>query len=126
MNLRSPLGEAKGLGSAKDGLHHWWVQRVTAVALIPLTIWFAFKVALLSSADYQTVAECIGSPWTAALVISLIVAAFYHAALGMQVIYEDYISCNALRISALIGTNLVLFLLGTAAVLAVIKVAVGG
>ena len=126
MNFRSPLGEAKGLGSAHDGLHHWWAQRVTAIALIPLTIWFAFKVAILSMSDYQTVAECIGSPWSAALIVSLIVAAFYHAALGMQVIYEDYVNNKVARIVAVMGTNLVLFLLGAAGVIAVIRIAVGG
>lgn len=126
MSLRSPLGQAKGLGSANDGLHHWWAQRVTAVALIPLTLWFAFKVALLSMSDYQTVADCIGSPWSAALIISLIVAAFYHAALGMQVIFEDYISQKAIRISAIMATNLLLFLLGTAAIVAVVRIALGG
>lgn len=126
MSLRSPLGEAKGLGSAKDGLHHWWAQRVTAIALIPLTVWFAFKVAILSLSDYQTVVECIGSPWSAALTVSLIVAAFYHAALGMQVIFEDYISHKALRIAAVMGTNLLMFLLAAAAIIAVIRIAVGG
>ena len=126
MGLRSPLGQAKGLGSAKEGLHHWWVRRVTAVVLIPLTVWFAFKVAVLSMSDYNTVAECIGSPWSAALIISLIVAAFYHAALGMQVIYEDYIGAKAVRISAIMGTNLLLFLLAAAGIIAVVRIAVGG
>jgi succinate dehydrogenase / fumarate reductase membrane anchor subunit len=126
MSLRSPLGQAKGLGSAKDGLHHWWAQRVTAIALIPLTIWFAFKVAMLSMSDYQTVSESIGSPWSAALIVSLIVAAFYHAALGMQVIYEDYIGHKAVRIAAIMGTNLLMFLLGSAAVIAVVRIALGG
>lgn len=126
MSLRSPLGQAKGLGSANDGLHHWWAQRVTAIALIPLTVWFAFKVAILSMSDYQTVVECIGSPWSAALIVSLIVAAFYHAALGMQVIFEDYVGNKAARIIAIMATNLLLFLLGAAAVIAVIRIAVGG
>jgi succinate dehydrogenase / fumarate reductase membrane anchor subunit len=126
MSLRTPLGEAKGLGSAKEGLHHWWAQRVTAVALIPLTIWFAFKVAVLSLSDYQTVLESIGSPWSAALIVSLIVAAFYHAALGMQVIYEDYVGNKAARIVAIMGTNLLLFLLATAAIIAVVRIALGG
>lgn len=126
MSLRSPLGTAKGLGSAKDGLHHWWAQRVTAVALIPLTVLFAFQVALLSMSDYKTVIDCIGSPWSSALIISLIVAAFYHAALGMQVIYEDYISNKAIRICAIMTTNLMLFLLGTAAIIAVLRIALGG
>jgi len=126
MSLRSPLGTAKGLGSAKEGLHHWWAQRVTAVALIPLTIWFAFKVAVLSQSDYQTVIECVGSPWSAALLVSLIVAAFYHAALGMQVIFEDYISHKAARVGAIMATNLLLFLLGAAAVIAVVRIALGG
>jgi succinate dehydrogenase / fumarate reductase membrane anchor subunit len=126
MSLKSPLGQAKGLGSAKDGLHHWWAQRVTAIALIPLTIWFAFKVAVLSMSDYQTVLESIGSPWSAALIVSLIVAAFYHAALGMQVIFEDYISHKAARIIAIMSTNLLMFLLGAAAVIAVVRIALGG
>jgi len=126
MSLRSPLGTAKGLGSAKDGLHHWWAQRVTAIALIPLTIWFAFKVAVLSQSDYQTVIECIGSPWSAALIVSLVVAAFYHAALGMQVIFEDYIGHKAVRVSAIMATNLLLFLLGAAATIAVVRIALGG
>ena len=126
MSLKSPLGQAKGLGSAKDGLHHWWAQRVTAIALIPLTIWFAFKVAILSMSDYQTVLQSIGSPWSAALIVSLIVAAFYHAALGMQVIFEDYISHKAARIIAIMGTNLLMFLLGAAAVIAVVRIALGG
>ncbi len=123
MSLRSPLGEAKGLGSAKEGLHHWWAQRVTAVALIPLTIWFAFKVAVLSQSDYQTVLACIGSPWSAALIVSLIVAAFYHAALGMQVIFEDYIGHKAARVGAIMATNLLLF---AAAIIAVVRIALGG
>ncbi len=126
MSLRSPLGTAKGLGSAKDGLHHWWAQRVTAIALIPLTIWFAFKVAVLSQSDYQTVIECIGSPWSAALIVSLVVAAFYHAALGMQVIFEDYIGHKAVRVGAIMATNLLLFLLGAAATIAVVRIALGG
>jgi len=126
MSLRSPLGQAKGLGSAKEGLHHWWAQRVTAVALIPLTIWFAFKVAVLSQSDYQTVLDCIGSPWSAALIVSLIFAAFYHAALGMQVIYEDYVGNKAVRIAAIMGTNLLMFLFGAAAIIAVVRIALGG
>ncbi|MFT6624523.1 MAG: succinate dehydrogenase / fumarate reductase membrane anchor subunit [Cycloclasticus sp.] len=126
MSLRSPLGLAKGLGSAKEGLHHWWAQRVTAIALIPLTVLFAFQIALLSMSDYKTVIECIGSPWSAALIVSLIVAAFYHAALGMQVIYEDYIGHKAVRIGAIMMTNLLLFLLGAAGVIAVVRIALGG
>ncbi|PHS72012.1 MAG: succinate dehydrogenase, hydrophobic membrane anchor protein [Cycloclasticus sp.] len=126
MSLRSPLGQAKGLGSAKEGLHHWWAQRVTAIALIPLTVWFAFKVAILSMSDYQTVLESIGSPWSAALIVSLIVAAFYHAALGMQVIYEDYVSHKGIRIAAIMGTNLLMFLLAAAAIIAMVRIALGG
>jgi succinate dehydrogenase / fumarate reductase membrane anchor subunit len=126
MSLRSPLGLAKGLGSAKEGLHHWWAQRVTAIALVPLTVLFAFQIALLSMSDYKTVIECIGSPWSAALIVSLIVAAFYHAALGMQVIYEDYIGHKAVRIGAIMMTNLLLFLLGAAGVIAVVRIALGG
>lgn len=126
MSLRSPLGKAKGLGSAKDGLHHWWAQRVTAVALIPLTIWFAFSVAGMRGMDYQTAVECLGSPLSATLLISLIISAFYHAGLGMQVVFEDYVSTKCTRVACIVGTNLLLFFLAIAAILAVVRIAIGG
>ena len=126
MSMRSPLGTAKGLGSAHEGLHHWWAQRVTAVALIPLTLWLAFCVASIASADYGTAIAHLSSPLSATLFGSLIVAAFYHAGLGMQVVYEDYISCKAIRIACIMGTNLLLFFLAIAAVLAIVRIAVGG
>lgn len=126
MSLRTPLGIAKGLGSAKEGLHHWWAQRVTAVALIPLTIWFAFSVACIASSDYQTAVESLSSPLSATLLISLIIAAFYHGALGMQVVYEDYVSTKSTRTACIMGTNLLLLFLAIAAILAVVRIALGG
>jgi len=126
MSLQTPLGKARGLGSAKEGLHHWWMQRVTAVALIPLTLWFAFSVVCIAGADYKTVIQEIASPLNATLIISLIVASFYHAALGLQVVFEDYIGSKAVRICCIVGANLFLFFLAIAGILSVIRIAIGG
>src|ERR1700754_1483257 len=90
-NLRSPLGRARGLGSAKEGVHHWWAQRVTAVALIPLTIWFVVSVVRMASGRTDF-GFWLDSPVNAAALILFIAVAYHHAALGMQVVLEDYVS----------------------------------
>jgi succinate dehydrogenase / fumarate reductase membrane anchor subunit len=91
MSLRSPLGRVRGLGSAKDGTTHWWAQRLTALALIPLTVWFCGAVVSMTGADYPAVAAWIASPVVAGLLVLLIATTFYHAALGLQVVIEDYV-----------------------------------
>ncbi|MCZ6509344.1 MAG: succinate dehydrogenase, hydrophobic membrane anchor protein, partial [Alphaproteobacteria bacterium] len=91
MSLRSPLGRARGLGSAKSGTQHWWAQRLTAIALVPLTIWFVIAMVAATGSDYTTARAFIGNPVTAVLLVLLIVATFHHAQLGLQVVIEDYV-----------------------------------
>lgn len=126
MSLRTPLKEARGLGSAKDGTHHWSMQRLTAVALIPLSIWAAFTVASMSGQDYDTVLSYFRSPFHSSMFILFVFAAFYHAALGLQVVIEDYIHNESAKIAALIVVKLGLSLLGTISVVAILRAAFGG
>ena len=90
--LRDPLATARGLGSAKDGVHHWWMQRITAVALVPLVVWFAVSLVMLSGADYNAVREWIARPLVMVMLILTITVGLHHGQLGMQVVYEDYTS----------------------------------
>ena len=120
MSLRSPLGRVRGLGSAKHGTNHWWAQRVTAVALVPLTLWFCAAVISLSGADRAAVAEWAGSPVVAGLLILLIGATFYHAYLGLQVVIEDYVHSEALKIGGLLLTKAAAVILGLTGILSVL------
>lgn len=122
MSLRSPLAEARGHGSAKDGTHHWWVQRVSGVALIPLTLWFVFSVATMSGADYVTFTSWAASPFNATALILLIVASFHHAQLGVQVVIEDYIH-GFWHTPLLVIVKLLSIAFATGGVLAVLKLA---
>ncbi len=123
MSIRTPLGFVRGLGSAKDGTHHWWMQRVTAVMLIPLVLWFVISMLSVSQADYETFKYWLGHPFNAGAMITLIIAAFYHASLGMQVVYEDYVRPESNKFVALLATQFLLFLFGAVAVVSVLKVA---
>lgn len=91
MSLRDPLAQARGLGSAKDGLRHWWVQRLTAVALMLLVPWFVCLALALIGADQFTVRATIGQPLNATLMLAFVFALFWHAQLGLQVVVEDYV-----------------------------------
>ena len=122
-SLRTPLARARGLGSAKQGLHHWWMQRVSAVALVPLAVWFVASLVAVAGGDHAAVADWIAEPVTAVLLVLMLVATFYHAALGLQVVFEDYIGSHLLRIAVDVATKLVLFALATAAVFAILKIA---
>lgn len=124
--LRSKLGRARGLGSAKEGAHHWWMQRVTAIALIPLGLWFVATIIALAGAEYAEATAVLGNPLVAVLMVLTIVATFYHAQLGMQVIYEDYISIHWLRLTVDLATKFACFGLAVAAIFAVLKIAFGG
>lgn len=110
-DLRNPLQRARGLGSAKEGVGHWWNQRLTAIALVVLVLWFVVLVLGLVGHDYQAVRASIARPWNALLMIAFIIAAFWHAVLGLQVVIEDYVHTRwlettlqiALRFGALLG-----------------------
>jgi succinate dehydrogenase / fumarate reductase, membrane anchor subunit len=90
-NLRHPIAKARGLGSAKAGLHHWWVQRTTAVALALLTPWFIYLMVSTIGLDAQTVRAALSSPLNSILLVVFSISLFWHAALGLQVVVEDYI-----------------------------------
>jgi succinate dehydrogenase / fumarate reductase membrane anchor subunit len=126
MSLRSPLSRVRGLGSAKTGTDHFWVQRVTAVALVPLTLWFIYALLSLASADFATVSQWLGSPVNAVLMLALIVATFHHMQLGLQVVIEDYIHGEGIKIACLMIMKGGSLLLAVAAAFAVLKVAFGG
>ncbi|MFN4090907.1 MAG: succinate dehydrogenase, hydrophobic membrane anchor protein [Alphaproteobacteria bacterium] len=126
MSMRSPLGRIRGLGSAKDGTGHWWAQRVTALALVPLTFWFVVSIFGVAGSDYFGFVAWLSSPLVAGLMILLIVATFHHAQLGLQVIIEDYVHEEGVKIAALLMMKAVVILLGLTGVLAVLKIAVGG
>jgi succinate dehydrogenase / fumarate reductase, membrane anchor subunit len=90
-SMRDPLATARGLGSAKDGVNHWWMQRVTAIALLVLAPWFIYFAVSLIGADHFTVRATIAKPLNATLLVSFIIAMCWHARLGLQVVVEDYI-----------------------------------
>jgi succinate dehydrogenase / fumarate reductase membrane anchor subunit len=120
MDLRSPLSKAKGLGSAKSGLAHWWVQRVTAVALIPLVIWFVVNIIQAVGTEDHLLAFA-RTPLNAIMMVLFLVTSFYHASLGMQVVIEDYVHCHTMKVISVVGVQLLCLVsavAGTVAVLA--------
>jgi succinate dehydrogenase / fumarate reductase, membrane anchor subunit len=123
-DMRSPLGRALGLGSAKEGVEHWWLQRVTAVALVPLSVWFAAVVIKLAGADLGTVQAWIGHPLPAVLLALLLIATFYHMALGLQVVVEDYVGAPLARLGLVLLLRLSCSALAVAGIFAVISMAV--
>ena len=123
MSLRSPLGHARGLGSAKDGTHHFWVQRVSAIALVPLTLWFVFSVANLAGASFEQVHWWVSYPAVAITLVLFIATALYHSMLGVQVVIEDYVGGEAMKLTALLLSKFFHFAVAAAAIFAVLKVA---
>ncbi|MDF9391846.1 MULTISPECIES: succinate dehydrogenase, hydrophobic membrane anchor protein [Methylococcus] len=121
-NYQTPLARARGLGSAREGLHDWWRQRVTAVALVPLGLWFAFSVALLPSASHAELVGWITVPWNTLLLLSFVLIAFYHTMLGLQVVIEDYVHLDWLKLAAILGVKLVTSFLTLAAVYAILRI----
>ena len=123
--MRSPLGRAIGLGSAKEGVEHWWRQRVTALALVPLTLWFVIAVIALVGADHAAFVAWVRNPMAALLLVLLLVATFYHTALGLQVVIEDYVHSEAMRLAALLLMRLLCVVFAVRGIFAVAKLALG-
>ncbi len=121
--LRSGLSRVRGLGSAKEGVNHWWVQRMTAVALVPLTLWFVASLITLTGADHATVSAWIARPLNTVLLLSLLAATFWHASLGLQVVIEDYIHQERMKLAALLAVKAALVIAGLSGMLAVLRVA---
>jgi len=121
MDYRSPLAKVRGLGSAKAGTSHWWMQRVSAVALIPLSFWLITFLDLSFSAPYQQTVEWLSSPLNTVCIVAWVLAVFYHSALGLQVVIEDYIAAEGIKIVAVWAVNLSFLLLALAALIAVFR-----
>lgn len=117
--LRHPIAIARGLGSGKDGTHHWWLQRITAVALALLTPWFLVVVLGLIGADYATVRLTFAQPVTASFLLIFVLALFWHARLGLQVVIEDYIHLRLLEVVLQLAVKLVFVF---AAVLSIVSI----
>lgn len=121
--LRSPMHGARGLGSAKDGTMHWWAQRVTAIALVPLLIWWVASVILMLGAAQADVQAWLAQPLVALPMLLVLAVAYYHAMLGCQVVIEDYIHGEFCKIMALLVMKASFWLVGIAAAFAIFKVA---
>jgi succinate dehydrogenase / fumarate reductase membrane anchor subunit len=119
--MRSQLGRVRGLGSAKSGVAHWWSQRLTAIALVPLSLWFIFSMLHLLGAPQAAVADWFAGPWTIVLMLALVLATFHHLQLGLQVVIEDYIHDDAIRLASLLAMKAVAILLAMACVVSVLK-----
>jgi len=127
MNFQTPLARARGLGSARQGSHHWWQQRVTAIALIPLTLWFVLSVASLPGVGHDEAVRWISNPWHSILLLSFILISFFHAMLGLQIVIEDYVHSDWLKIFGILSMKLVLAFLALATAFAVLRIVfVGG
>jgi succinate dehydrogenase membrane anchor subunit len=122
---RTPLARARGLGSAKDGVGHWWMQRLTAIALIPLVVWFAVSLVMLSGADYATARAWIGSPLVMVLLILVIGIGLHHGQLGLQVVLEDYTD-GAWRVVWIVLVKFIAAVFGLAAIVAILRIGFGG
>lgn len=122
-DLRHPLKVARGLGSSQSGVGHWWLQRVTAAALVPLAIWFVILVLDLLHADYLTARATVARPWNALLLIAFVLTAFRHAVLGLQVVVEDYVHTRWKEVGLLLSIKFLAALGALASVLAVLRIA---
>jgi succinate dehydrogenase / fumarate reductase, membrane anchor subunit len=125
-SMRTPLARVRGLGSAKEGVHHWWAQRLTAIALVPLTLWFVISVAGLAGMDHAEATAWIGSPAVTVLLVLLVAATFWHAQLGVQVVIEDYVHNEAIKLVSLVAVKFAAVLLAVATIVAVLRLAFGG
>lgn len=126
--MRTPLKDIRGLGSAKDGTHHWWIQNLTAIALVPLVLWFVASIVCLvaGGATYEAARAWIGTPYVSILLILTITVMMYHSDIGLQVVVEDYVHGHGAKIALLIFIKFAHILLTTAGLFAVLRIAFTG
>jgi succinate dehydrogenase / fumarate reductase membrane anchor subunit len=120
---RNPLKVARGLGSSQSGVGHWWAQRMTAAALVLLSVWFVITVLCLLHADYATARAAVAKPWNALLLIVFVLSMFWHAVLGLQVVIEDYVHTRWKEVVLLVAIKFLAVLGALASVLAVLRIA---
>jgi succinate dehydrogenase / fumarate reductase membrane anchor subunit len=125
-SLQTALGRVRGLGSAKDGTGHWWAQRLSALLLVPLSLWFMVCALPMMAADYSDARVWLAQPLNGLLLLALILTVIYHALLGVQVVIEDYIHTRWLEVALLVSIKLIAFTAALASALAVVRIAVGG
>jgi len=126
VNYRSPLGRARGLGSARSGTGHWLAQRISALALIPLALWFSVSIMFYMRADYVTLLNWLHSPVNAVLMVLMLAVLFYHAYLGLQMVLEDYVHSEWLKVSALVIVKFGCIVLAVTGIFSVLRIAFGG
>lgn len=126
MSLRTPLARVRGLGSAKEGVQHWWGQRVTALALIPLALWLIVTILTLMVSTYAEAVAFFRSPFNAVFMALLIAATFHHGQLGLQVVIEDYVHREGAKVALLLLVKALAAVLAALGILAVLKLALGG
>ena len=125
MSLVSPLNKVIGLGSAKEGAEHWWMQRLSAVALIPLGLWFSFALGAMDQLDYSSVVEFVRYPVNSILLVLALITLTYHSQLGVQVVAEDYVHSSSLKIITIVAVSFAHILVAVAGIFAILKVALG-
>ena len=126
VDLRTPIARARGLGSAKDGTHHWWMQRITAIALVPLTVWLVAALVAIGTADYAETVLWLRSPTVGIALLLTVGAVFYHAQLGLQVVIEDYVHAEWTKVTAVVAVRLLAIAATATAAFSVLKVSFGG
>ena len=122
-SMSTPLAKARGLGAAKSGLHHWWHQRVSAVAMVGLVSWMMFLVFSLAGADYETAQNVLAHPAHATVVVLFVAVGLWHASLGLQVVLEDYVANEGVRLIAILAVKMAASVTAILAILSVLKVA---
>ena len=125
MSLRTPLGRALGLGSAKDGTSHWWSQRVSAAALAILGPWFVFALIGLDGFDFETVSMWLRAPLNAILMIILVATLFYHSSLGVQVVIEDYVHDSGNKVVSMVLAKFLHLFVAVVGIFAVLRISFG-
>ena len=124
-SMQTPLGRVRGLGSAKEGVDHWWLQRLTAAAQVPLVLWIFISLASMAGASHDEVVAWLSHPVVTVLTVLLVFSLYYHAKLGLQVVIEDYVSGEGRKLIALTLMKFGIILAGSSSLLAVLKIAFG-
>ena len=120
--MRTPLAKVRGLGSAKSGVHHWWHQRLTAIAMVPLVLSAIYLVFRIAGSSYNQAISLLQNPFYAAILLLLIITGFWHCMLGIQVVIEDYVGSEWGRITSILIVKAILILLATLSALSLFKI----